>query len=120
MFYAGLPELVLPPAPDTLWLRLCRLLLASSGSALFVLIAGLSALWLSHPESYALFLASAAALVPFWIIAASAYLSLRQLHEERYWTAERVAQRCPAIWQLYTACNTSASARLYRAARSRP
>lgn len=111
MLYAGRPELPLPPAPDTLGLQLYRVLLAGSGSALATLAIGLALLWLSEPESYRNFLIFAAVPVYVWFIALGLYLSLRQFHEERYWTPERVARQCPAIWRLYDACNARGQTR---------
>lgn len=101
MYFANRHELRLPPAPDTLSFWGARTVLWISGIVLVAAVSSLCALAVVQPEPYADNFVAALAYVPAWYFVSLVHLVVRERYERRYWTAQRVAQRCPYLWQLY-------------------
>lgn len=101
MYFANRHELRLPPAPDTLWFWGARTVLWISGIVLVAAVSSFCALAVVQPEPYADNFVAALAYVPAWYFASLVHLVVRERYERRYWTAQRVAQRCPYLRQLY-------------------
>jgi hypothetical protein len=109
MYFAGRPELQLPPAPDTPRLRALRI----TAFVLWLLTTLLFALWLGtlyvyDPSSWTLLYIRLLAIALSYAIAQglhSVYFLHREAYEKGYWTPERVRQHCPSLWYLYCAGN---------------
>lgn len=107
MYFTNRPELLLPSAPDTAWFLVCRAVLWITGIAFVAAVSSLWALSLLEPEPYLDTLFSTLSCVPIWLISYIVYISARERYEQRYWTAARVAQRCPYVWLLYRIGSTA-------------
>ena len=101
MYFADRHELLLPPAPDTLWFWGARTVLWISGIGLVAALSSLGALVAVQAYPYADNFFTAVAYVPAWLALYLVHLVVRERYERRYWTAERVSKLCPYLWQLY-------------------
>ena len=110
MYFADRHELLLPPAPDTLWFWGARTVLWISGIGFVAAVSSLGALAAVQFGPYADNLVSVLAWVPAWLALYLVHLVVRERYERLYWTAERVSKLCPYLWQLYLAgCMVSPS-----------
>jgi hypothetical protein len=105
MFFAGRPELALPPAPDTRVLALLRWMTAFLASATTVFSLGLGALIALEGQPWLAFMPLL--LVPLLLVAGlfALFCDIRDRNEKHYWTPDRLRQLHPALWQLYCAGN---------------
>jgi hypothetical protein len=101
MYFANRHELLLPEAPDTLWFWGARAVLWISGIGLVAALSSLGVLAAVQSDFYIDNFVSVLAYVPAWHLVFLVHLVVRERYERRYWTARRVAQRCPYLWQLY-------------------
>ncbi len=105
MFFAGRPELKLPPAPETRLLRVLRwvvVLAALTNASLLLVTIVLNLVshlpWLAMVPAFII-------PVAFLGVAFEIYAAERRRHELAYWTAPRLEALCPSLWYLYRAAN---------------
>lgn len=103
MLFAGRPELVLPPAPETRQLRILRWLTALTVSATVVLSIGLFALAAIHGEPYLQLLPALCLPVLASFAVLQLYFHRQRCENEAYWSPARIRQQLPHIWTLYCA-----------------
>jgi hypothetical protein len=110
MMFAGRPELVLPPAPDTWtvvvlrWIKVCLVSAIVTQAILFVSVVS------TEPRLFY----SVSPLIPIIVlpvlllgICLLFYCYALDGAERRYWTPERLRREKPALWYLYRASESA-------------
>jgi len=105
MFFAGRPELELPPAPATRQLSALRWFVVLAFSTNVFLVLGILLLNAVHGLAWAVMLPML--IVPLSVLGVSfeIYSSERRRRDRDWWTASRVQSQHPALWHLYCAAN---------------